>query len=1394
MCIRPLLIVWLFLSGVVATSLALPSPESANSIQSQEECEAAIPPSLKSWESWALWGMGERTSPSPYSDGNKYLTFWPARLEIFVSKESGSFDLGVTVFSPTWVPLPGGADVWPLNVTIDGKPVPVLEHGNRPSLYLQTGMHRILGKYLWENIPQRLPIPPQVGLIGLTIDGKAVESPIWDGQGELWLRRDGNSKSGEKDFLSVTLYSLLEDGVPLTLRTRVELLVSGKNREEQIGAVIPEGWKLFSVESGIPVAVDESGGMKAQVRPGKWTIELGAYSLQDVRKIDFAKGVTPAVKEQLVAFHARPDFRLLDISGATPIDASQTTIPSDWKKFPVFRWQMTTPIRLEERLRGMGTQKAEGLDIRRELWLDSDGKACTFHDFISGKGQQIWRLDVAPGEDLGSVSMGREGQLITSNPVTGVPGIEIRTRSIGLQATGRLYLGNDLSATGWLTDAGNVSATLNLPPGWRLFALFGADWVDGDWLTAWNLLDLFLLLIFTLAVFRLWGFVPAVVAFSAFALSYHELGAPRYTWLILLMPLAFSRIIKEGWAARVVFAAKWVAIAALLFSLIPFLSQQLQKALYPQLEQVTHHHNFSLSRQRMIANAAAPQNMPQSQMQPVGVDGVLMGGKDAIAVDAGVAGDTSTDRGFGTGGSARSLAMSSLSKGKVVSSPYRNQNLQNDLNASIQTGPAQPTWKWRSASFGWNGPVTSTQTVHPVLIPLWLERILTVVRIVLLILLASILLDGRRAMRFIGKGASKITPLLVIGALTLIFSSSSLAQIPDQSMIDILKSRLLQPSTAYPKAADIPSASLKLEGRRLQLDLEVHAALRTAVPLPGNLPSWSPLTVLLDGKPADSLLREEGFLWVVIPEGIHKIQVTGLIGDVTDWEWTFRLKPRRVTIDAPEWTVSGVHPNGVPEQQIFLSLKQKTSAGSADYDNPNLKSIVVVERNMELGLVWHVHTTVSRRSPDGRALSLSVPLLTGESILTPNAIVKEAAIEVHLGAREENYSWDSELPITNALHVASSKENAWVETWRIAASPVWNIAFHGLAPVFEPNNSDLIPVWHPWPGEEVFLTITRPIPVAGATITVDRGRHETTLGRRQRDATLDLNVRCSVGQDFRITLPDQAQVTSLKLSGQQIPVRMEGNVLVASLRPGSQNILLAWTAPVLLNTVSRAGEIRLPVDSSNITTVIRVPDDRWTLFTFGPLIGPAVRYWPLLIGALIAALMLGRFTLSPIKTTAWLLLLVGLTQANQISVLCVILWFFLLAWRGSSFQVERPLLRNIFQGVLLLLTATFFGIMILLLNEGLLGAPHMFIIGNYSNSMFLQWTEPRCGVQLPQPGCITISIWWYRLLMLLWALWLASSMLRWMPWAWTQFSSGGVIFRSEKKALVPPVPPPLGKN
>jgi len=1336
-----------FLLLVLACGAALAAPAEIS----------RIPEPLRAWEGWALWGQDFRNCPRPYNAANKPVCIWPARMAIDAGGSGARFDYSVEVFSESWVPLPGGGDQWPQNVKAGGTPAPVVEHGSGPAVKLPAGTHRLEGDFFWTKIPQKIAVPVSVGIISLTLEGKVIGNPVWDASGHLWLERDSASGEADKDFLSVKLFAALEDGIPLWLRGEAELIVSGKSREEDLGAVLPEGWKLASLESQIPVAVDEDGRMKAQVRPGKWTVRFSAFRLDNPKEFRFAPGVKPAAADELIAFRSRPDFRMVEIAGSPSVDVSQIAFPGQWRDLPVYRWDTSAPFRIEERMRGMGLQKPAGLAISREWWLDESGNGFTFRDRITGQMQEIWRLDAASGQDLGSVRSGGTGQLITKNPVNEAAGVEIRTRNLNLEATGRMPRSARIPAAGWQTDADALRVTLNLPPGWRLFALFGADWVQGDWLTSWTLLDLFLLLIFSLAVGKLWGWRLAALAFVAFGLAYHEPGAPRFVWLWLLACLALLHVVQDGWGKRILLVAKWAVIAAFVFILVPFASRQIQQAIYPQLERT------------------GRGTVPTVQEMPV-PESVI---PDAEAAPpASPALKSAEIRGY-TGGWGKASGTGARPREKDTS------NLQYDTKARIQTGPGVPDWTWRNVSFGWNGPVAASQEVRPLMIPIGVERLLAVLRVALILGLAAFLLRGRRS-------AMPSIPGAAAALAFLFFLPSANAEFPDATTIETLRARLLEPSDAFPNAAAIPLATLQIEGNLMEMEVDVQAVASAAVPLPGRLPAWAPVSVFLDGKPATALRREDGYLWIPVPQGVHKVKVSGMLPDVSDWEWTFLLKPRSVAIEAPDWTVNGVSAAGVPDQQVFFTKIQKsTSSGEAAYDRQEFSALAAVDRRIELGLVWQVRTTVRRLSPNGKAIALRVPLLEGENVLSSNAQIKDGRIDVRIGAQQEEFSWESELNSVPALSLKSAASDPWVEVWSLIASPVWNVTISGLSPVFEPGNPDLVPVWHPWPGEGASLAISRPEPIPGATVTVEKASHEVTLGMRQMASSLALNLRCSLGEDFPITLPQGAEVSALTLSGAAIPVRMDSRKLIVPLRPGEQAIRVEWKTDRPLGTTPRVEEVKLPIGSANISTVLNVPSSRWVLWADGPLRGPAVRFWTVLACSLIAAGMLGRFAASPLKTHEWMLLGIGLTQVPLPAALVVVAWLFFLSWRGKESFLSLPAWGfNVLQLLLIATTGIALSVFVAVVAEGLLGNPEMFIAGNGSTRSALRWYQARCGELLPQPGCVSVSIWWFRLLMLAWALWLAASLLRWLRMAWTRFSTGGCFRAGSKPVVPPPLDPP----
>jgi hypothetical protein len=228
------------------------------------------------------------------------------------------------------------------------------------------------------------------------------------------------------------------------------------------------------------------------------------------------------------------------------------------------------------------------------------------------------------------------------------------------------------------------------------------------------------------------------------------------------------------------------------------------------------------------------------------------------------------------------------------------------------------------------------------------------------------------------------------------------------------------------------------------------------------------------------------------------------------------------------------------------------------------------------------------------------------------------------------------------------------------------------------------------------------------------------------------------------------------------------------LHPGKQSVEVAWRTSEPLTAVAGAGSVKLPVQGSNVTTTMHVPENRWVLWAHGPLIGPAVRFWTILACAILAALALGSVPQSPLRRLEWVLLAVGLTQVHVAAAMWVVGWLFLLTWRGKQEPDRMRAWRfDLLQVGLVLITLVALGILIVVVSKGLLGSPEMFIVGNGSSQTLLHWYQGRVGPELPNPYVVSISVWFYRLLMLAWALWLAAALLRWLRWGWVQFSAGG---------------------
>ena len=220
---------------------------------------------------------------------------------------------------------------------------------------------------------------------------------------------------------------------------------------------------------------------------------------------------------------------------------------------------------------------------------------------------------------------------------------------------------------------------------------------------------------------------------------------------------------------------------------------------------------------------------------------------------------------------------------------------------------------------------------------------------------------------------------------------------------------------------------------------------------------------------------------------------------------------------------------------------------------------------------------------------------------------------------------------------------------------------------------------------------------------------------------------------------------------------------------------MSWREPQGIGWRLRTPVVDLGTPSVNSNIQVSLASgDRWVLFTRGPSLGPAVLFWGILIAIVLVAAGLGRIDITPLTSSAWVLLAIGLSQVDIWLALTVVVWLFALGLRARFDEDTRESVFNLTQIVLVILTFASLVILFQAIQHGLLGRPDMQIAGNGSSASNLQWYADHADSLLPQASVISVPLMAYRLLMLAWALWLAFALLRWLRWAWSCFSSDGL--------------------
>jgi len=1338
-------------------------------IQSIRLDKKNIPSALKAWVPWVMHGHESLTCPHIYNQNNKTVCAWATKLSVNLRKSGGRFTHRWRVFAPSWLRLPGSSTHWPQNVKLDGRSVSVTsDQFHNPVVFVKKGRVKIDGDFNWSDLPETLALPPNTGIVSLTLNGKFSSFPVIDQQHRLWLSKSGSGISGESDKLEIQVFRKITDNIPMNVETHLILKVTGKQREITLGPMPVNYFIPQSLNSQLPAQIDSDGKLRIQVRPGVWRVNIVTRSDAQMEMLTLRKIAQPWPEEELWVFEARNHYRLVDIQNQS-IDSRQTNVPDRWKMFPAYLMKRGDKFNMATIRRGNPEPEPDQLNLTRSLWLDFDGKGYTFKDNIHGTITSGWRLETQALLDLGRVNINGEPQFITRLDVSGKKnGVEVRSGQLELSAEGRIESKQrTLPVTGWDKEFSAINTQLNMPPGWSVFYALGTDNQPDTFVQRWSLLDLFLVLVISVAIGRMWSWKWGVVALLTMTVIWHEPNAPHYTWLNLLIAIALVKVFPENKFSIWIRSYRHLSFLLLVVLLVPFSIQQARLGLHPQLASDYAQHGDYTVYAESPAELGNVYNLEQNIAQ--------------------------SKRGPSLG----KLRSKSWTQSSAPQYQAQNFNII-DPNATIQTGFGLPSWSWKQIDLSWKGPVVKQQEFRLILIPPGVNRSLHFLRIAfigcLLLLLFGFTFKNPLSRIRVNKNiAAVLMALSVLFVSQGYLSSPVLAEdIPDAKTLNTLRDKILMPPNCLPHCAHAAKMHISVNSNSMQIRLQIHTQDEVAVPLPGNFKSWSPSKILVGGSEASALRRDaNGILWIRLSRGVHNLNLHGPLPELTHFTVELPLIPKQVTHKISGWHLDGVHQNGRVDSQLQFSRNIRVAKKEAKLGQSSLPAFVYIERTLRFGIDWTVETRVIRASPIGTSIVLKVPILRGETV-TSDVNLRNDKVIVNMSPQQKEFVWHSELRKAPSITLRTSDNPDWFEIWRADISPIWHVVLKGIAPVSHYDESrQWLPEWHPWPSERVNFGITRPIGITGKTVTIDNSQLNITTSKRASAYKLEIRLRSSLGGRHQFVMPDGTELQSVKVNNRAMPIRLEQQVLNLPITPGKQLIEIEWRQRDSLRPFFLTPKVKLGVESTNSKTLIEFSRDRWILFTGGPQLGPAVLFWGVLVVLLFISIGLGFNKQIPLKSWHWFLLAIGLTQVSIWTALVFLASFYALAYRQQAMDKLRPWLFNTMQIGIAFLMFTAGIILIVSIHQGLLGSPDMQIAGYESAGYHLKWYADRVDDALPQPWIISVPLILYRALMLAWALWLALAVIRWSKWGWQCYSTDGLWKSSpkpERSATVPSLP------
>lgn len=416
---------------------------------------------------------------------------------------------------------------------------------------------------------------------------------------------------------------------------------------------------------------------------------------------------------------------------------------------------------------------------------------------------------------------------------------------------------------------------------------------------------------------------------------------------------------------------------------------------------------------------------------------------------------------------------------------------------------------------------------------------------------------------------------------------------------------------------------------------------------------------------------------------------------------------------------------------------------------------------------WRVHNSVERVAPEHGVLSLSLPLLAGEYPMEKIQLDDQGRVLANLGPDDDSFHWHSRLERISDLQLVATDNAFYLEEWHLMASPQWHIELSGVPlladpSVLEDTDDYFMHIYLPRPGEQLDIQVSRPEAVSGTVLSVDQVDTRYTVGKRTTKATTSISYRATQGGQFRVSLDTAAVVKSVTFDGIESNLTNEDGVVTVSYLPGAHTVKIEWHVNQTLSVLYQSPEIQLQGDYTNLSQSIRIPRDRWVLYGRSEGVGPAFLHWGELLVFVVLAVLFSRSRYSPLNTWQRLVLGCAFGTFSWPVFTLVVGWLYFIGWKKGFTGFASRGKNILLQWFTLLFSVVAIGVLIGMVAYGLLSYPDMGVAGSGSSAYLLSWYLDQGQQAMPATRVFSLHLWWYKLLILLWSIWVSFALLSWI--------------------------------